>query len=171
MNPPHLVPMVELVAGRQTAPDTVDRAEAIYRAMRRVTIRAKKEVRGHIANRLTSALYREAVHMVAEGIADVADIDRAIAYGPGMRWALMGPHLTYHMGGGADGYRHYLTHLGPTQETRWAELGQSALTPELIERLVAGVEDELAGMDPDTLTSRRDAALVALNGLKTDHRL
>ncbi|MAY88648.1 MAG: 3-hydroxybutyryl-CoA dehydrogenase [Pseudooceanicola sp.] len=171
MNPPHLVPMVELVAGRQTAPETVDRAEAVYRAMKRVTIRARKEVRGHIANRLTSALYREAVHMVAEGIADVADIDRAIAYGPGMRWALMGPHLTYHMGGGAGGYRHYLTHLGPTQEARWAELGQSALTPDLIDKLVAGVEHELAEMDPDTLTRRRDAALVALNRLKTDHRL
>jgi hypothetical protein len=88
-----------------------------------------------------------------------------------MRWALMGPHLTYHMGGGAGGYRHYLTHLGPTQEARWAELGQSALTPKLIERLVAGVEDELAEMEPDTLTRRRDAALVALNRLKTDHRL
>ena len=171
MNPPHMVPMVELVAGQATAPDVVDRAEARYRALNRVPIRVKKEVAGHLANRLTSALYREAVHMVAEGIADVEDIDKAIAYGPGMRWALMGPHLLYHLGGGAGGYRHYLEHLGPTQEVRWGELGQSALTPELQEDLIAGVERELAGQDRDTLVHRRDAALVALAGIKRDHGL
>lgn len=166
MNPPHMVPMVELVAGRLTAPETVDRAEAFYLAMHRVPIRVKKEMAGHLANRLTSALYREAVHMVAEGIADVADIDKAVAYGPGMRWALMGPHLLYHLGGGAGGLRHYLDHLGPTQEARWRELGETALTEEVKAMLVAGVEQELAGQDTDDLRQRRDAALVALAGLK-----
>ena len=166
MNPPHMVPMVELVAGRLTAPETVDRAEAFYLAMQRVPIRVRKEVAGHLANRLTSALYREAVHMVAEGIADVADIDKAVAYGPGMRWALMGPHLLYHLGGGAGGLRHYLDHLGPTQEARWRELGETALSDEVKSMLVAGVEQELAGQDTDDLRQRRDAALVALAGLK-----
>lgn len=171
MNPPHLVPMVELVAGRLTAPETVDRAEAFYRAMERVPIRVRKEVPGHLANRLTAALYREAVHMVAEGIADVADIDRAIAAGPGMRWALMGPHLLYHLGGGAGGYRHYLDHLGPTQEARWADLGQSPLTEPLKAQLVAGVELETGGEPMDALAARRDAALVALAALKREHGL
>ena len=166
MNPPHLVPMVELVAGKLTAPDTIDRAEAFYRAMKRVPIRVKKEVPGHLANRLTAALYREAVDLVAQGIADVADIDRAIAYGPGMRWALMGPHLTYHLGGGAGGYRHYLDHLGPTQEARWRDLGQSSLTQDLKDELVAGVNAELETQDTETLTQRRDSALVALAAIK-----
>ena len=166
MNPPHLVPMVELVAGKGTSPDTMDRAEAFYTSMQRVPIRVQKEVPGHLANRLTAALYREAVHIAAEGIADVADIDRAIACGPGMRWALMGPHLTYHLGGGTGGYRHYLDHLGPTQEARWATLGTPTLSDAVKDRLVAGVTAELATTDARTLVQRRDDALVALARLK-----
>lgn len=166
MNPPHLVPMVELVAGQATSETALQTAEVFYDDLQRVTIRVKKEVAGHLANRLTSALYREAVHLVAEGIADVANIDKAIAYGPGMRWALMGPHLIYHLGGGAGGYRHYLDHLGPTQQARWAELGTPELTPEVRDALVAGVAQELTQQDTDTLVDRRDEALVQLMELK-----
>jgi carnitine 3-dehydrogenase len=134
--------------------------------MERVTIRVKKEVVGHLANRLTSALYREAVYLAAEGIADIEDIDRAISYGPGMRWALMGPHLTYHLGGGAGGYRHYLDHLGPTQEARWKEHGTVELTEALKEKLIAGVERELDSQDRETLVQRRDQALAKIFVLK-----
>lgn len=169
MNPPHLVPMVELVAGRLTAPETVDRAEAVFRGLGRVPIRVRKEVPGHLANRLTAALYREAVHLVAEGIAGVEDVDRAIASGPGLRWALMGPHLTYHMGGGAGGYRAYLDHLGPAQEARWATLGSPTLSPEVRQALVDGLDRELRGLDAASLVTRRDAALVALQQIKQDH--
>ena len=166
MNPPHLVPLVELVAGRKTSPKSVDIAEQFYVQMGRVPIRVRKEVAGHLANRLTAALYREAVHIAAEGIADVADIDKAISAGPGMRWALMGPHLTYHLGGGAGGYRHYLDHLGPTQEARWQALGETLLSDDVKELLVEGVEKELAQLDKNTLVERRDAALVKLAQLK-----
>lgn len=166
MNPPHLVPMVELVAGRQTSEASMQAAEAFYRQMQRVTIRVRKEVVGHLANRLTAALYREAVHIAAQGIATVADIDKAITCGPGMRWALLGPHLTYHLGGGEGGYRAYLDHLGPTQEARWQELGTPSLNEEVKALLVAGVEQELAGQDRETLTRRRDQALVELFKLK-----
>jgi 3-hydroxyacyl-CoA dehydrogenase len=166
MNPPHLVPLVELVAGRKTAPDTLDRAEAFFKSLDRITIRVQKERPGHLANRLTSALYREAVNIVAEGIASVEDVDRAIAYGPGMRWGLMGPHLIYHLGGGPGGYRHYLDHLGPTQETRWQDLGHPKLTPDLVDELVRGLEQEIAEIDPDALEATRDQALVALAKLK-----
>lgn len=169
MNPPHLVPMVELVAGDATDPATVDLADAFYRRMNRVPVQVKKEVPGHLANRLTSALYREAVHLVAEGIADVADIDTAIAYGPGMRWALMGPHLIYHLGGGAGGYRGYLDHLGPTQAARWAELGTPELTDDVKAALVDGLEQELEGQDSATLRARRDSALVEMVDLKNRH--
>lgn len=166
MNPPHLVPMVELVPGRATDPEVISRAEVFYRDLERVTVRVKKEVVGHLANRLTSALYREAVHIAAEGIADVADIDRAITFGPGLRWALTGPHLTYHLGGGKGGYRHYLDHLGPTQEARWREHGTSALTEAVKDLLVEGVERELSAQDRDTLVERRDAALVDILKIK-----
>ncbi|MEX0338333.1 MAG: 3-hydroxyacyl-CoA dehydrogenase NAD-binding domain-containing protein [Arenibacterium sp.] len=169
VNPPHLVPMVELVAGKATAPGMLERAESFYRAMGREVVRVKKEVTGHLMNRLTSALYREAVHMVAAGIADVEDIDKAVSYGPGLRWSLMGPHMLYHLGGGAGGYRGYLDHLGPTQEARWKELGESPLDETTKARLVAGVESALAGESVDDLAKRRDAALVALLRLKQLH--
>lgn len=168
MNPPHMVPMVELVAGKGTTPRAVDIAEALYQRVDRVTVRAKKEVIGHLANRLTSALYREAVYMVAEGIAEVEDIDRAITYGPGMRWAFMGPHLTYHLGGGKGGYRHYLDHLGATQEARWREHGTAALSDDVKNMLVAGLNRELEGQDQSTLVKRRDAALTELLKIKRD---
>jgi carnitine 3-dehydrogenase len=171
MNPPHLIPMVELVGGKATSETSLKTAEAFYEQMRRVTIRVKKEVPGHLANRLTSALYREAVYLVAEGIADVDSVDKAIAYGPGMRWAFMGPHLTYHLGGGSGGYRHYLEHLGPTQEARWKSLGSAALTDDLIESLVDGVTKELLDQDEGTLVQRRDAALVELVRLKAEFGL
>lgn len=166
MNPPHLVPMVELVAGKQTSEASMQTAEVFYQRLERVTIRLQKEVVGHLANRLTSALYREAVHIAAEGIASVEDIDKAVTYGPGMRWALVGPHLTYHLGGGTGGYRHYLDHLGPTQEARWREHGTPSLTEEVKDLLVAGMEQELQGQDRETLAQRRDDALVELYKLK-----
>jgi 3-hydroxyacyl-CoA dehydrogenase len=171
MNPPHLVPMVELVRGALTSDTALDVAEAFYAQMQRVTIRVKQEVPGHLANRLTSALYREAVHLVAEGIADVEDVDKAVAYGPGMRWALMGPHLTYHLGGGAGGYQGYLDHLGPTQAERWKHLGEPALTEDTKAALVEGVARELEAQDEATLVARRDAALVALLKLKASFGL
>ena len=168
MNPPHLVPLVELVAGRATDPACIATARAFYDRIGRVTVVVQKERVGHLANRLTSALYREAVSLVAEGVATVADVDRAIAHGPGLRWAFMGPHLTYHLGGGAGGYRHYLDHLGPTQVARWADQTTPALTPALIDTLVAGIEEATMGESPAELARRRDAALVALAKLKRD---
>lgn len=165
-NPPHLIPLVELVAGQATTPQAVEVARAFYESLGREVIVPQRELRGHVANRLTAALYREAVHLVAEGVASVADVDRAVSAGPGLRWALMGPHLTYHLGGGAGGFRHYITHLGPAQQARWAELGSPTLDTATIDALIAGVEDELAALDADTLPERRDAALVGLLQLK-----
>lgn len=165
-NPPHLIPLVELVAGRATTPQAMVTARAFYERLGREVIEPRKELRGHVANRLTAALYREAVHLVAEGVASVADVDRAVSAGPGLRWALMGPHLTYHLGGGAGGFRHYITHLGPAQQARWDELGTPVLDAATVQALIAGVEDELSGLDVGTLPERRDAALVGLLQLK-----
>ncbi|MEZ5673868.1 MAG: 3-hydroxyacyl-CoA dehydrogenase NAD-binding domain-containing protein [Thalassovita sp.] len=165
MNPPHLVPLVELVAGDRTAPDTLPRAEAFYASLDRVTIRVQKERPGHLANRLTSALYREAVNIVAEGIASVADVDRAIAYGPGMRWGLMGPHLIYHLGGGPGGIG-IIWIIWARHRKAAGRIWASPPDPELVEELVAGLEQEIAGLDPDQIEASRDRALVALAKLK-----
>jgi 3-hydroxyacyl-CoA dehydrogenase len=166
-NPPHLIPLLELVPGRQTGTGAMTAARAFYAGLDREVIVLKRDVVGHIANRLGAALFREAVYLVAEGIASAEDVDRAIAHGPGLRWALMGPFANYHLGGGAGGFRHYLDHLGPTQEARWAELGEPALDPATRARLIASVDDALAGTGTDQLVRQRDAGLVQLLKLKS----
>lgn len=158
-NPPHLVPLVETFGDDA---DRLDRAEAIYRAAGRVPVRMNKDATGHIANRLSSALWREAVHMVAEGIADVAAIDAALVNGPGLRWSVIGAHMAYHLGGGEGGMAGYLSHLGPSQERRWASLGVPSLTQDVCTALVDGVAAEAAGRDIATLEQQRDTALIAL---------
>ena len=122
----------------------------------------RKEVIGHIANRLNSSIYREAVSLVEQGIASVEDIDTAMTTGPGLRWAVMGPHLLYHLGGGPGGIAHYLEHLGPSQVKRWAELKTPELTEELKRAVVDGVSVEAAGRGVTELEAERDAALIAL---------
>lgn len=166
-NPPHLVPLVELYG---TDAARVAQAAEFYEALGKVTIRMKREAPGHVANRLASALYREAVNIVAEGIADVADVDRALVEGPGLRWSIQGAHMTYHLGGGAGGYRHYLDHLGPSQEKRWAALGTPALTSEVKDQLVRGVEAEAAGRSIAELSAERDTMLIETLKLRAKKR-
>lgn len=157
-NPPHLVPLVETFG---IDPAVLDRAETIYRTCGRVPVRMKKDATGHIANRLASALWREAVNIVAEGIADVQAVDAALVNGPGLRWSVLGAHMGYHLGGGADGMTGYLAHLGPSQERRWASLGSPSLTPKVCAALVAGVAVEAAGRSISALETQRDDALIA----------
>jgi carnitine 3-dehydrogenase len=164
-NPPHLMPLVELFGAD---PVILDRAEGFFRDLHKHTIRLKREVPGHIANRLGAALWQEAVHLVAEGVADVADIDAALIHGPAMRWAVQGTHLTYHLGGGAGGIRHYLDHLGPSQERRWASLGRVSLTADVKQKLIDGVEREAAGRSVAELEAERDRFLIDLLKLR-DH--
>lgn len=165
-NPPHLMPLVELVAGTRTSDAAMNRAREVYQALGRVVIEPAQEATGHIANRLGAALFREAVHMVASGICTPADIDTAIANGPGLRWALMGPFATYHLGGGAGGFDHYMDHLGPTQAARWAELGTPELDPETVDRLKQGVAAMLREESDAELRARRDTGLKALLKMK-----
>ena len=157
-NPPHLVPLVEIYG---IDPARMARAEAMYRAAGRVPVRLKKDATGHIANRLASALWREAVFMVQEGIADVEAIDAALVNGPGLRWSVLGAHMAYHLGGGAGGMAGYLAHLGPSQERRWAALGTPALTPEVQAALVDGTARAAAGRSIADLEAARDKALIA----------
>jgi 3-hydroxyacyl-CoA dehydrogenase len=167
-NPPHLIPLVEVVGGEQTSADTIDRCIAFYRNLGKYPIRLNKEVPGHIANRLQAALWREAIHLAAENVASVADIDAAVSQGPGLRWALFGPHMTFNLGGGAGGLANFMDHLlGPVQ-TWWDDLGAPNVTPELQQRLIAGVNAEAGTRSIADLVQARDAQLTAL--LKTLRR-
>lgn len=161
-NPPHLMPLVEVVGGKATDESVINCALAFYRAIGKHPIRLNREVPGHIGNRLAAALWREAVHLAAEGVASVADIDAAVRQGPGLRWACMGPHLTYHLGGGQGGLRHFIEHLGPAFELWWADLGEPKLSAETVKTLCAGVEDEAAGRTLASLAAERDQALLAI---------
>lgn len=156
-NPPHLMPLVELYA-----PEAAVRAkaEAFYNGLHRKTVVLSRDAVGHIANRLASALWREAVNIVDQGIADVSAVDAALVHGPGLRWSVVGAHMAYHLGGGAGGIEHYLEHLGPSQERRWASLGTPVLTPELCRRIVDGVIEEAAGRSLAELQAERDAGLM-----------
>ena len=165
-NPPHLIPLVEVVPGEQTGEEAVERALAFYAAVGKKPIRLRQELPGHVANRLQAALWQEAYSLVERGVATVADIDTAIAHGPGLRWAVLGPFVNQHLSGGPGGLAHVLEHLGPPTEAWWRDLGQVTLTPELNAKLVSGVDDELAGIDPAELVARRDAVLTALLAAK-----
>ena len=169
-NPPHLIPLVEVVPGLKTASWAVDAAIDFFNGLGKKPVRVKKEVSGHIANRLASAVYREAVHMVAEGIADVEDIDTAMAYGPGLRWAIMGPHMTYHLGGGEGGITHYLEHLGPSQEERWKHLGSTPLSDDVRQKIIAGVLKEAGDRTLPELVADRDRSLINLLKVLTTDR-
>lgn len=165
-NPPHLVPLVEVVGGAQTSDAAVAAALATFRRLGKQPIRIDREVPGHVANRLQAALWREAYHLVDQGVCSVADIDAAISSGPGLRWALLGPLATQHVSGGPGGLAHVLDHLGPPMVEWWRDLGEPELTPSLVERLVVGVDDELGGADVAEVTARRDEALQQLMELK-----
>ncbi|WP_448618513.1 3-hydroxyacyl-CoA dehydrogenase NAD-binding domain-containing protein [Geodermatophilus sp. URMC 65] len=165
-NPPHLIPLVEVVPGEKTSEQAVEAALAFYTAVGKKPIRLRQELPGHVANRLQAALWQEAYSLVERGVATVADIDAAIAHGPGLRWAVLGPFANQHLSGGPGGIAHVLEHLGPPTEAWWRDLGQVTLTPELVAKLVAGVDEELAGVDPAELIARRDAVLTALLAAK-----
>ena len=169
MNPPHLIPVVEIVLGKVLSQEISSRAKSFYNSLQRVPVQIKKEMRGHLANRLTSALYREAVYLVSEGVADVEDVDTVMSNGPGLRLALLGPHMNYHLGGGEGGYRYYLEHLGPSQEVRWKTLGQSSLTPELKEKLIHGIESQ--NHDISELKTKRNNSLIEILKIKKENKL
>ena len=161
-NPPHLIPLVEVVGGGKTSPDAVTKAMNFYREIGKHPIHIKKEVRGHAANRLQVALWREAIHLVMEGIVSVADADAAIAYGPGLRWALMGPHLTFHMAGGDGGMKHFMDHLGAANQSWMDDLGTPRLDARTQKAIIDGVTDEARGRSMDDLRRWRDRKLIEI---------
>jgi carnitine 3-dehydrogenase len=169
-NPPYLIPLVEVVGGRKTDPAAVAWAEAFYTAAGKVSLTMEQEVPGFVGNRLQEALWREALHMVDSGQATVKQIDASIAHGPGLRWAIMGPMLTFHLAGGQGGMGHMLDHFGPALLEPWTRLEAPELTAELRDRVVAGAVAEAGGRSVSELERKRDAFLVDLLLLLERHR-
>ena len=161
-NPPHLIPLVEVIGGERTSADAVERAMAFYAAIGKRPIHVKREVKGHIANRLQAALWREAFHLVDQGVASVADIDTAISQGPGLRWAVMGPFMNLHLSGGAGGIAHVLAHLGGPIEDWWKDLGSPLMTAQLKQQVTEGVASELGERHESELERARDTLLLNL---------
>ena len=158
-NPPHLVPLVEVVPGRQTSEAAVAAAMAFYRAMGKEPIRLNREVIGHVANRLQGAVLREIVHLAKEGVASVADLDRAMSLGPGQRWAFMGQAKLFALAGGPQMMAHFLDHLGPAVETWWADLGAPELDDEA-RRLLSEAYPPVSEAEFRAVQDWRDAALL-----------
>ncbi|OOF02694.1 L-carnitine dehydrogenase [Salinivibrio sp. MA607] len=161
-NPVYLLPLVELVGGEATQSDHIDCAHALYQALAMRPLVVKREIEGHIADRLMEALWREALHLVNDGVATTEEIDAAVVYGCGLRWSLMGTFLTFHLAGGDQGMRHMLEQFGPALKLPWTKLEAPELTDELIDKVVAGCEHQAAGRPVSELDRRRDAFLVEL---------
>jgi 3-hydroxyacyl-CoA dehydrogenase len=161
-NPPHLIPLVEVVGGSMTSAAALDTAMAFYRQVGKHPIRLQREMRGHVANRLQAALWQEAYHLILEGVADVEAIDAAISHGPGLRWALLGPMLNLHLSGGPGGFAHMVAHLGPPTEAMWRDLGHVTLDADTVARMSAAVAERVAALDMDAVVAERDAVLVRL---------
>ncbi|KVL34783.1 3-hydroxyacyl-CoA dehydrogenase [Burkholderia territorii] len=161
-NPPHLIPLVELVGGDATDPSVIARAKAFYDALGKQTIVLNKEMTGHVANRLAAALFREVYHLVGEGVVSVADADKAVAWGPGLRWGLMGQCLTYHLGGGAGGIAHFLEHLSGPITTWWDDLGTPSFDPAVDRKLNEALRAIQGERSMQELAAERDRLLVEL---------
>lgn len=161
-NPPHLIPLVELYGNARTAPGVIEQAATLYKTCGKVTITLKREVLGHVANRLQAALWREAISLVTGGVASLKDVNTAVHAGPGLRWAVMGPHLLLNLGGGVGGLRAYCEQFRDSYHEWWDDLGQPKLTQETIDLLVAGLTEEIDGRGYDDLRRERDEKLVAV---------
>jgi carnitine 3-dehydrogenase len=168
-NPPHVIPLVEVVGGAKTSPDTIQDAISFYASIGKRPIHLKKELPGHVANRLQAALYREVAYLIGEGVLDVADSDDAVSWGPGLRWGVMGPSLLWHLGGGEGGIDHFMDTLMDPLVAMWKSLGNPEMTPELKQTIGDGVLQEADGRSVDELAADRDAMLLALQAVRAGY--
>lgn len=161
-NPVYLLPLVELVGGKQTAPDTIEKARAFYASIGMHPLHVRKEIEGYLSDRLQEALWREVLHLVNDGIATTGELDEAIAYGPGLRWAFWGTNLIFHLAGGDEGMRHMLHQFGPALKLPWTKLVAPELNDTLIDRMVEGTQEQAAGRSIKELERLRDNCLIAV---------
>jgi 3-hydroxyacyl-CoA dehydrogenase len=166
-NPPHMIPLVEVVGGEKTSPDVIRRAIEFYASIGKKPIHLRKEVVGHVANRLQAAVYREVVNLINLGVVDVADADTAVCWGPGLRWGVMGPTMLFHLGGGQGGIQHFMEHLSGPVAMWWKDLGSLTEWPAgSKETIMAGLADEAGGRTVDELAEMRDRVLLELVKLR-----
>jgi carnitine 3-dehydrogenase len=168
-NPPHIIPLVEVVGGAKTAPETIDDTMEFYAAIGKKPIYLRKELPGHVANRIQAALYREVVWLIDQGVLDVEAADDAVSWGPGLRWGVMGPSLLWHLGGGEGGIEHFMSHLMEPMAGMWSTLASPELTPELEQKIVDGVHHEAGGHSVGELAAERDAMLFDLLATRARH--
>jgi 3-hydroxyacyl-CoA dehydrogenase len=167
-NPPHIIPLVEVVGGTRTSPAVIEQAIAFYESIGKKAIHLRKEVPGHVANRLQSALYKEVLYLIEQGVLSAADADAAVSWGPGLRWGVMGPSLQFHLGGGQGGIQHFMEHLLPVMsESLFKVLGTPTVTPELKREVTEGVMQQAGGRSVEALAKEENEILVALLRLRT----
>jgi ketoreductase RED1 len=161
-NPPHVLPLVEIVPGERTERWAVDAAIEFYRSVGKVPVELHKEIGGFVANRLQSAIFKECVYLVLDGVASTEEVDKVVTESLGPRWSTQGPFESMHLGGGPGGLRHMFEHLGPGMARRWKSLGQPELTPETMEIIAGQVEERFADRSYDDMTQARDRAQLAV---------
>jgi 3-hydroxyacyl-CoA dehydrogenase len=166
-NPPHVIPLVEIVGGAKTSEATIQRATKFYTSIGKKTVRLNKEMPGHVANRLQAALAREAYYLVAEGVVSAADIDTALCWGPGLRWGIMGNMMLNHLGGGPGGIEHFFKQFAGPMMALWKALGSPMLTLELQKKLIDGVHAEVGSRTIEELEAERNELLLGLIELRT----
>jgi 3-hydroxyacyl-CoA dehydrogenase len=168
-NPPHLVPLVEIVGGAKTAEATIERATEFYRELGKQPVRLRKEVPGHVANRIQAALAREVYHLVAEDVISVADVDKALCWGPGLRWGIMGQVLLNHLGGGQGGIDHFFEQFTKPMTAWWKTLGSPELTPDVQRKLIDGLHAEVGARSISQLEAQRDEVHLGLLELRNKY--
>jgi carnitine 3-dehydrogenase len=166
-NPPHIIPLVEVVGGTKTSPDAIQHAMAFYASIGKKPIQLHKELPGHVANRLQAALYREVMYLIEQGVLSVADADDAVSWGPGLRWGVMGPSLQWHVGGGAGGIKHFMEHLMDPLAGMMKALGNPAITPELKRKIADGVLKEAGNRSVEQLAGAENEVLIGLLRLRS----
>src|ERR1700691_2380524 len=165
-NPPHIIPLVEVVGGAKTSPEAIQRAMAFYASMGKKPIYLRKELPGHVANRFQAALYREMLYLIEQGVLSVEETDTAVCYGPGLRWGVMGQSLQWHLGGGAGGIKHFMDHLMEPLTGMMKVLGTPNITPQLKQTVIDGVLHEAAGRSVDQLAKKENEVIIGLLRLR-----
>ena len=166
-NPPHIIPLVEVVGGSKTSPEAIQQAMAFYTSIGKKAIHLRKELPGHVANRFQAALYKEMLYLIQEGVLSVEDTDAAVCYGPGLRWGVMGQSLQWHLGGGEGGIQHFMEHLMDPLTGMMKALGTPQITPELKQTVIEGVLREAGDRSVDQLAQEENRVLVGLLKLRT----
>ena len=159
-NPAYLLPLVEILGGEKTATWAIDGAAAFYETLGMRPLKVKVEVPAFIADRLQHALWREALHLIADGVCSTSDIDDAIRFGPGLRWSFFGTCLIFHLAGGQEGMTHFVRQFGPLMDLPWSKLKGPAITPELVDRLIQGTKEQAGGKSIKDLERFRDDCLI-----------